>query len=162
MAIRTLKIVLVVFVALLGLLYAVQNLANLDVAYQFVASVVGEEDHVLYPSSVGFAVQSPALIWAILAIIITGELAVGLLSAKGAWDLWRERNADAAQFNAAKTYALLGAGMAMIVWFGLFIVLAGAYFQMWQTEIGQASLAGSFQNVGASGIVLLFVNIADD
>ncbi len=162
MAIRTLKIILVLFVALLGFLYAVQNLANLDVAYQVVASVVAEEDHVVYPASVGFAIQSPALIWTILAIIIVGELATGLLSAKGAWDLWRERNAPAAQFNAAKTYALLGAGMAIVVWFGLFMVLAGAYFQMWQTELGAASLAGAFQLVGASGIVLLFVNMADD
>lgn len=52
--------------------------------------------------------------------------------------------------------------MAIVVWFGLFMVLAGAYFQMWQTELGAASLAGAFQLVGASGIVLLFVNMADD
>ena len=49
----------------------------------------------------------------------------------------------------------------MVVWFGLFGVIGGAYFQMWQTEIGALSLEGAFQYAGMSGIVLLFVNMAD-
>lgn len=161
MAIRYLKIVLVGFVALLCLMYSGQNLANLDSAYTFVSSAVGMQEHVAYPSAFGPAIHSPALVWASLAAIILGEFIAGLLTAKGTWDLWVARSAQAAAFNSAKGYAVLGCGIALVVWFGLFTVVGGAYFQMWQTSLGGASLAGAFQFVGQTGIVLLFVNMAD-
>ena len=147
---------------MLGLFYAIHNVVNLDEAYGFVQYVVGMENNEVYPSAMGPAFHSPFLIWMMLAIIILGESGAGLLAAKGAWDLWSTRKAPAAEFNAAKTYAVLGCGMAIVVWFGLFVVVGGAYFQMWQHELGAASLEGSFQAFGASGIVLLFVNAADD
>lgn len=161
MAIRYLKIVLVVFVALLGVMYAAQNVVNLDEAYTFVMSAVGMRDHTAYPSAFGPALHSPVLVWAALAIIILAEFAAGLLAAKGAWDLWAARNASAATFNAAKTCAVLGCGGALVIWFGLFTVVGGAYFQMWQTALGGASLAGAFQCAAQAGIVLLFVNMTD-
>ena len=162
MEIRLLKTTLVGFVALLGFLYAGQNLINLDEAYFFVAMVSGMEGHSAYPSSLGPPVQSSFLIWLALGIILLGEITTGLLAAKGTWDLWQARKAPAGKFNAAKKYAILGCGMALIVWFGLFAVIGGAYFQMWQTEMGSLSLEGAFQYAGASGIVLLFVNMADN
>ena len=48
--------------------------------------------------------------------------------------------------------------MALFVWFGLFMVVGGAYFQMWQTPLGGAAQAGAFQYAMISGLVLLFVN----
>ena len=162
MAIRYLKIMLVIFVSLLCLMYAAQNVANLDAAYTFVASAAGMQDHAAYPSSFGPSVSSPALVWTALAVIIVGEFAAGLLAAKGAWDLWAARRAPAAGFNAAKTCALLGCGGGMVVWFGLFGAIGGAYFQMWQTPLGSASLEGAFQFAAQIGIVMLFVNMSDD
>lgn len=161
MAIRYLKIVLVVFVALLCVMYAAQNVVNLDEAHTFVVSAVGMQDNVAYPSAFGPAIRNPVLTWAALAVIILAEFGAGLLAAKGACDLWVARNASAATFNAAKTYAVLGCGGALAVWFGLFTVVGGAYFQMWQTALGGASLAGAFQFVAQTGIVLLFVNMTD-
>jgi len=161
MAIRYLKIMLVIFVALLCVTYAAQNVANLDKAYTFVASAAGMQDHAAYPSSFGPAVRTAPLVWAALTVIILGEFAAGLLAAKGVWDLWAARRAPAAGFNAAKTYALLGCGGALLVWFGLFGAIGGAYFQMWQTPLGSASLEGAFQFAAQIGIVMLFVNMAD-
>ena len=161
MAIRYLKIMLVIFVSLLCLMYAAQNVANLDAAHSFVASAAGMQDHSAYPSSFGPAVRNAPLVWAALTVIIFGELAAGLLAAKGAWDLWATRRAPAAGFNAAKTYALLGCGGAMLVWFGMFGAIGGAYFQMWQTPLGSASLEGAFQFAAQIGIVMLFVNMTD-
>ena len=48
MAIRYLKIVLVVIVSLLCLAYATQNVVNIDAAYQAFAYVLGNVDHVLF------------------------------------------------------------------------------------------------------------------
>lgn len=161
MPVRYLKIALVASIALLCLLYAAQNLANLTAAHGFVSAAVGMENHVVYPASFGPAITSPLLAWVILAVIIAGELAAGVVSAWGAGRLWKVRRADAATFDSAKSLAIVGAGIALLVWFGLFTAVGGAYFQMWQTELGAASLAGSFQYLASIGIVLLFVNMSD-
>lgn len=94
-------------------------------------------------------------------VIILGEFLVGALSLTGAWHLWQARKGDGASFNSAKTYAILGAGMAMIVWFGGFVVLGGALFQMWQTQIGTGSFEGAFIYGATSAFILLFVNSPD-
>ncbi len=162
MEIRYLKIVLVLIMAAAGLLNAVQNITNLDQAYGVIAYVLGMTDQTYYPNSVGPAFTSPAVIWAALTVIVLSEFSLGILSAKGAWDMWRLRSGPAAEFNGAKKYALLGAGLGVIVWFGYFIVGGGGYFQMWQTEVGANSLAGALQLGAACGIIFLMVNATDE
>jgi predicted small integral membrane protein len=161
MPVRYLKIALVGFVSLMCLMYATQNVVNLDAAYGFVAGATSPADHRAYPSSFGPALSAPVLIWGSLAVIIGLEYAAGLLAAKGAWDLWSARRASAETFNRAKTYAVLGAGTGVVVWFGLFAVIGGAYFQMWQTQLGSAALSGAFQFAMQCGLVLLFVSMTD-
>lgn len=157
MAVRYLKIILVVFVGLQGLLYVVGNIANWSSAVWFVGYVLGMEGHEAYATHIFPPITSPILITLVLIVIVAAEFLVGALSLKGAWDLWQVRKASAEAFESAKTFAILGAGMALVVWFGLFIVLGGALFQMWQTELGGASFDGSFVYAAISGLVLLFV-----
>lgn len=162
MAIRYLKITFVALIALLCLIFAAQNVANLDACYQAFAYVMGMVDHQVYPGSFFPPVQNPALIWLMLVLVISLEFAAGLLAAKGSWDLWVARKAPAATFNAAKTFALLGCGTGIVVWLGLFLAFGGALFQMWQTSAGALSLAGAFQYFGACAFIFLIVNSADD
>ena len=162
MAIRYLKIVLTMFVSLLGVFYATQNMFNLDAAYGVISTVASMAGHDYYPNAFGPAITSPFLIYIIVAVIIAGEYLVGMLAAKGAMDMWQARAAKADAFNAAKKFAILGAGMALVVWFGFFTVIGGAYFQMWQTDLGNMSLEGAFQFVGSIGLVLLFINMKDE
>ena len=98
------------------------------------------------------------LFYALNNIVILGELLVAALSFKGAYDMFRARAASPETFDAAKTWGLMGCIMALFVWFGLFMVVGGAYFQMWQTPLGGAAQAGAFQYAMISGVVLLFVN----
>lgn len=161
MPIRYLKIVLVVFAALLCLLYATHNVVNFQAAYGFVAAVLGQADHAAYPDSIFPVITAPAVIWAALGFICLLEFTAGIVAAKGAWDLWAARHDAAADFNAAKTWALAGVGLGVVVWFGLFTTLGGAGFQMWQTQLGSASLTGAFQYTLQLGLVLLFVNMYD-
>ncbi len=158
---RYLKISLSAFAAFFCLMYGVQNLANLDAAYGFVALMVGMEGHAVYPGHLGPSVQAPALIWTMLAVIITLEFAAGALAAKGAVDLWLVRNARASEFNARKRFALLGTGLAVVLWFGIFSAVGGAYFQMWQTEAGSGALEGAFWYSMQNGLVWLMLR-ADD
>ncbi|MGB0132458.1 DUF2165 family protein [Dokdonella sp.] len=161
MAIRFLKIVLVVFVGLQGWFYVAGNLANWDSGVGAVAYVLGMEGHEAYAAHIVPPITSPALISVAFLVIILGEFLIGALSLKGAWDLWQTRNRDADAFNGAKRYAILGAGMALVVWFGGFVVMGGALFQMWQTQMGSASFDGAFIYAATSGLVLLFVNSPD-
>lgn len=158
---RSLKIVLAVFTALFCLMYAVQNLFNLQSAYSFVALMVGMEGHQAYPKHFGPAITAPVLIWIMLTIIIVLEILAGLLAAKGSIDLWSARNADAAAFNAAKRYALLGTGLGVVIWFGIFSAIGGAYFQMWQTEVGNGPLTHAAFFSLQMGVLWLIIR-ADD
>ena len=160
MAIRYIKILLILFVALFCLLYAIQNVVNLDAAFVFVSTVLSMDGHAAYPDSLGPAITAPALVWTALFIIILMEFAAGVLAGKGAWDMWNARSSTA-EFNAAKGTAILGCGVALLVWFGLFSTIGGAYFQMWQTELGGASLHDSLRFTASIGVVMLFVNMAD-
>lgn len=162
MAIRLLKIVFVAFISLLCLFYAAQNVANLDACYQAFAYVLGSVDHQVYPDSIFPAIQSPVVTWLALGLVITLEFAAGLFAAKGAWDLWAARKAPAADFNDAKTCALIGCGLGIVVWLGFFAVFGGALFQMWQTEIGAGSLEDAFQFFGACALIFLIVSSTDN
>lgn len=161
MAIRYFKILLVFVVGLQGWLYVAGNLANWSSGLAAVGYVLGMEGNTAYPTRIVPAVTDPALVTAAFLLIVAGEFLVGALSLKGAWDLWRARRSDAGGFNAAKTYAVLGPAMAMLVWFGGFVVIGGALFQMWQSEIGAASFEGAFIYGATSGLVLLFVGMRD-
>ncbi len=162
MSTRILKTVLVAFVALGALLWAVQNVVNLESAYASVAYVLSNADHAAYPKSIGPAITSSALVWLALTVILVGEFATGLLAARGAWDMFSRRKASAAEFQAAKRFAALGCGMAVVVWFGIFTVIGGALFQMWQTEIGDASFTGALHYAIINAAILIFVQMPDD
>lgn len=162
MAIRYLKIVFVAFISLLCLFYAAQNVANLDACYQAFVYVMGRVDQQIYSNSIFPAIQNSALLWLVLILVVGFEFAAGFIAAKGAWNLWCVRNAPAAEFNGAKTYALVGCGLGIVVWLGFFAVLGGAAFQMWQTEIGGASMEDAYQFFGACALIFLIVNSADD
>ncbi|PLW82232.1 hypothetical protein CWI75_10660 [Kineobactrum sediminis] len=162
MALRYIKIILVMFLALLCLLYGAQNLANFAEAQWFMATVLSMQDHVAYPHTFAFSIENPVLVSSLLILVIALELAAGVLLAKAAVDLFLARKESATAFNHAKYFTYIGAGIGLIVWFGMFTVLGGAFFQMWQTELGGGALAGSFQYVGSIALVTLFISLPDN
>ena len=161
MLIRYLKIILIVFVGLTGLLFVAGNVANWNAGLELVGYVLSMEGHEIYGSHIVPPVTNSALVTIAFLVILAGEFLVGALSLKGAWDLWSARKGSADVFNAAKTYAVLGTGMAMVVWFGGFVVIGGVLFQMWQTQIGHGSFADAFVFAASGALVLLFVSRPD-
>ena len=119
------------------------------------------DGHEIYSSHIFPTITNLALVTIAYLLILTGEFLVAALSFKGAWDLWNARNESATDFNASKTYAVLGTGTAMVVWFGGFVVIGGVLLQMWQTQIGAGSFHDASIFAGLSGLVLLFVNAPD-
>ena len=158
---RYIKVALATFAALFCIFYALQNMANLESAEWFVGAMTAMEDHEAYPNTFAFAVKSPIIVKMMLWIIILLELAAGLLAGKGAVDLFMARNGSSEEFNAAKTYALAGTGLAIVVWFGIFGAFGGAFFQIWQVETGVNALRDAALFSLQHGVAWLIVR-ADD
>jgi predicted small integral membrane protein len=160
--IRHLKIVLIILVGLQGLFYFISNLVNWDYAQIGVGVVLSQADSGFYQNLVAPAITSPLLVKLALIGIMTGELCVGLLCFKGAFDMYLAAGGPSDGFNASKTWAILGCGLALIVWFGIFQVFGAALYQMWQGEVGISSFEGAFMYHAASALILIFVNQKDD
>jgi predicted small integral membrane protein len=86
------------------------------------------------------------------------EFGTGFVLAKGTFDLWSKRKGSSQDFNGAKNTALMGCGLGMITWFGLFAVIGGVAYQMWQTQIGDGSFDAAFQFTLTYGVLFLIVN----
>lgn len=160
--IRWLKIVLVVFVGLNGLFYFAANIANWEAARGAVGAVIAMGERPWYPVALVPALTGTGAAGGALIVILAGELLVGVLSLLGALLMVGAVGKPADAFNASKTLAIAGCAMALVVWFGGFTVIGGALFQMWQTELGQASLGDAQKYVLGSGLVLLWVAMRDE
>jgi predicted small integral membrane protein len=159
---RIIKVLLVLFIGLHGLIYALQNLANLEQAHAALGYVLSNEGHEVYPNSMFFAVTNPMLHWGALWLVILGEFAIGYFGLKGAWDMFAARGDTAERFHAAKANGVIAAALALFVWFGFFMTFGAAFFQMWQTPLGGGSMEGSFMYSMASAITMMFVYVTQD
>lgn len=159
---RILKSVLVLFIGLHALFYALQNIANISEAHAALGYVISGADQTAYPHTLFFKSNSSMLHWIALIAILAGEFAVAFFGIKGGWDLFSARNHSAEEFHAAKRAGGWAAGLAILTWFGLFMTFGSAFFQMWQNEVGDGSLRGAFYFATASVLTMLFVYSTDD
>jgi len=157
---RYLKIALIFFVALQGIVGGLGNLAGLDTTYGAVALVLSMEG---VPSSVPrvFAFDSLAFIWIGTFWILILKLVTGVSGAVGVFQLLRHRNDSAEKFQAAKYWGLFACGASILMLFGGFIVLATTMLVMWQTEVGQTAFEGATYLLVCLGIVAIYVNMKD-
>lgn len=148
---------LVFIIGLHALFHAPQNIANIDQALGALGYVMSGADHAAYPATLFFHTSSTALHWLALLAVLAGELAVAFFGIKGGWDLFAARNGTIEEVQAAKTAGLWAGGYALLTWFGLFMTFGGAFFQMWQTQVGAGSLADAFKFATLSAIIVMFV-----
>ncbi|MBS0539903.1 MAG: DUF2165 domain-containing protein [Proteobacteria bacterium] len=134
MTIRLVKIAMVASAALFALLVTLNNLVDYGSNYEFVRHTLSMDTTFPGNALKDRAITSPML-WTVgyWAIILT-EAAVGALLAIGAFHLLRALRADARRFNAAKRWALAGAGLGFLLWFTGFLVIGGEWFAMWQSK----------------------------
>ena len=159
---RILKSLIVLFIGLHALFYALQNVANIGAAFGGIAYVMSGADHAPYPETLFFKSANPLLVWPALALVLIGEFSVAAFGIKGGWDLFAARKGTTDEFHSAKSGGLWAAGLAILTWFGLFMAFGGAFFQMWQTEIGAGSLEGAFMFASMSAVAMLFVYLTKD
>jgi predicted small integral membrane protein len=62
----------------------------------------------------------------------------------------------------AKTLAIAGGAIGMLVWYGFFIVIGEMYFNMWQTEIGLGSVGGAFRYGTVCAVLMFFIALREE
>lgn len=160
--IRLIKSALVFAIGLHALFYAAQNIANLEAAHYALSYVLSGTDHEIYSRTAFVKTGNSTLAWLALGVVLVGEIAVAFFGIKGGWDLYKARNAASVDFHTAKKAGIVAAGLALLVWFGLFMTFGAAYFQMWQTQLGTGSMEGAFMYAMASAITMMFVALTHD
>ena len=159
--IRIVKIGLIVTVVLWGFFGGLGNISHWDETLGAVAAVT---------SMVSFeggteswqATTSPVVIWLGALFIMLSKLSAGILCAMGAARMWQSRNGSTTDFAAAKRIALAGCGIAVIMLFGGFIVIAESWFELWRSESMSAVLTAAFRYAGMIALIGIFVAMPDD
>ena len=160
MTTRLVKLVMVASFAVFALLVAFDNLLDYGSNYEFVRHVLSMDTTFPGNALKWRAITQPAA-WAIAYwLIILTEAAVGFLLAFATLRLASTLRAEARLFNAAKKYAVLGAGLGFLLWFTGFMVVGGEWFAMWQSKTWNGQEA-AFRFYVTLLVVIIFVNQTD-
>ena len=157
---RIAKIVMVTCLAVYCLLVAFNNLTDYGTNHLFVQRVLSMDTTFPGNKLMYRAVEHPSLWHAAYWTIIAGQLVAGVLFLAGAIRLWQVRAAPGEAFNGAKGLTVAGALAAFLVWFFLFMVIAGEWFAMWQSQTWNGQDA-AFRFYMTALAVLIFVVLPD-
>lgn len=106
------------------------------------------------------AITSPTIHSIFYWGIILWELAVSILCFIGATILFKNLKASSAAFQKAKSWAVIGLGTGMLLWYLAFITIGGEWFYMWASNWNGQDAA--WRMFGIMGIILIFLLQKDD
>lgn len=153
---RIVKVITVAAIGLMALLVVFGNITDYYSNFHFVAHVL-KMDTTFPSGNIHYrSIGNTALYHIFYVVIILLETAMAFCCINGAWLLLINLKNDAAQFHAAKNWAIAGIIIGIIIWFAGFEVIGGEWFAMWQSNTwnGLAS-AERILNVLAFALILL-------
>jgi predicted small integral membrane protein len=159
-AIRVAKVVLVAAAALHASLVAFGNITDYGTNFSFVQHVLSM-DTIFPHSRIGYrTITNPVMHHLAYALIIAAEMLTAVLCWIGAGHLLTRLRTDAAAFNGAKTFAVAGLLMGLLVWQLGFMTIAGEWFGMWMSQTWNG-LPSAFRLVMIFLGILIFVALPD-
>ena len=161
MILRGAKTLLVLSVALYYTVLVFNNTTDYDSNFQFIRHVLMMDS--TFPSNSGMwrAINSPSIHTLFYITIIAWESLTMILCWWGGIQLVRNLNAPAATFHQAKTIAIAGLTLSLLMWFVAFLTIGGEWFLMWQSKTWNGQEA-AFRMFTVVGIVLLFLVTKDE
>ncbi len=160
---RLSKIALVGAVAFFYTLVVFNNLTDYGSNYAFVHHVLLMDS--IFPGNHGvWRAVHPLWLHALFYDSIIGwEAITMLLTWAGAWKLLRALNGTAAAFQRAKSWAIAGLTLGLLMWFVAFLSVGGEWFLMWQSHLWNGQEA-AFRMFVVVGLILLLLAMpeADD
>jgi predicted small integral membrane protein len=159
-AIRAAKVALVAAIALFASLVTFGNVTDYNTNFAFVEHVLSMDTIFAFSTIKYRAITGPTLHHAAYDLIIAVEAVIALLCWIGAVALVRRLRADAAAFNRAKTFSVLGLTLGFLLWQVGFMSIGGEWFGMWQSQQWNG-VPSAFRFVVTIIAVLIFVAMPD-
>jgi predicted small integral membrane protein len=156
-ATRVAKVIMVASLAAFAFIVTFDNVTDHATNYAFVQHVLSMDTTFEHSLLTYRAITSPWAWQLAYNAIIAAEGLTSLLFAIGAVALARALYADAAVFDRAKRFTVVGAALAFLIWFTGFMVIGGEWFAMWQSKDWNGQEA-AFRFYMTALAVLLFVN----
>jgi predicted small integral membrane protein len=156
MTLRLAKIALVFTVAFYTSLIALNNLFDYDSNFQYVRHVLMMDS--TFPGNRGMwrALNSPMWHDLFYWTIILWEIGSAALCWWGGIRLTRASVGDADEFQQAKSIAIAGLTVNLLLWAVAFLAVGGEWFLMWQSQTWDGE-ASAFRMFTIAGIVLLLL-----
>ncbi len=158
---RYIRIGLAVTVGLLGALWALNNLLNWEMAHGAVAYALSQDNQSGYAAHIIPPIKSAFAASLGLILIILTEAVAGGLALFGAWRMWSQRDSQAVTFEAAKRFAILGAGIAVLNWFLGFMVIGATLIMMGQAEGMDGAVRGAVSMATLSFLTLIYLSMPE-
>ncbi len=157
MIVRWSKTLLVAAVAFFYTLLVFNNLTDYGSNYLFVHHVLAMDT--TFPGNHGmWRALRPVWIQALFyASIVAWEIVTMAVCWAGAWRLMRAIGKPAAEFRQAKSLAVAGLTLSLLMWLVAFLSVGGEWFLMWQSTTwnGQSAAFRMFTVVGIVFVLLL-------
>lgn len=157
---RLAKVTTIAALAAYALIVAYDNIVDYGSNYEFVKHVLSMDTTFAGNVLKDRAIANEKIWQAAYASIIALEGLTGLSLAFGAIMLLGRLNAPAEAFNRAKACAIVGLTIGFGLWFFGFLVIAGEYFAMWQSQVWNGQEA-AFRIATVILVVLVFVGLPD-
>jgi predicted small integral membrane protein len=153
---RAAKIALVFAVAIYYSFVVFNNLTDYNSNYEFVRHTLTMDT--TFPGNHGMwrAINAPAAHTAFYVAIIAWEALTMALCWWGGFRLLKARRSTAAEFERAKSVAVAGLTLSLLMWLVAFLAVGAEWFLMWQSATGNGQMA-AFRMFTVVGIVLLLL-----
>ncbi|NJL74845.1 MAG: DUF2165 domain-containing protein [Saprospiraceae bacterium] len=137
---RHLKILFSGIVSFYISLVIFNNIADYASNFQFVEMVVGMEDTFSLSHNGWRSIKQPFLHHALLIFIILWETLVGICLWFGTYQMFRHQYSTPNAFRASKIWTTNGLALGIVLWFLVFLSVAGEWFLMWQSKTWNAQV----------------------
>ncbi|MEO9210770.1 MAG: DUF2165 domain-containing protein [Ginsengibacter sp.] len=122
-------------IGLMALLVLFGNVSDYWTNYQFVKHVM-KMDTIFPESAIQYRnIHTPIIFHGAYWLIILLEAIMVFCCLKGSWLLFKNIKSSSDVFHSTKNWAVAGIIIGICIWFGLFQVIGGEWFAMWQSEV---------------------------
>jgi predicted small integral membrane protein len=160
MILRAAKMLLVFGVAIFYTLVVLNNTTDYGSNYEFVRHVMMMDSTFAGNHAMWRAINTPWLHHAFYVTIIAWEFLTMALCWWGGTRMGAALDATSEEFGRAKSVAIVGLTVGVLMWLVAFLAIGGEWYLMWQSAKWNGQEA-AFRMFAVAGIVLVLVAMPD-
>jgi predicted small integral membrane protein len=158
---RNIKIIFSLLLSTYAAMIFLNNVVDYQTNFLFVKAIVVMDELISGDTNKWRSVNQPSLQHLLFIIILCWEGVMAVCFGIGTWNMYKNRNAEAASFNQSKKWTIIGLALGIGLWFGVFTIAAGEWFLIWQSKFGSTQVTG-FLLCGIFLLFLLFISQKDE